>query len=75
MEFLKSYYWERKNQNRPPPVKKRPKSSAVSRKKPVYLMSMEERALREKKYNYKKRNFKTNLKKSDPVSRINQLKR
>jgi hypothetical protein len=61
-----------KNRTRPE-ARKRPKTAG--KRKPVYLMSMEERAIREKRFNYKKRNFKTNIKKSDPVARINQLKK
>lgn len=74
MEFLQRKYWELKNQTRPEARKRRPKT-AERRKKPAFMMSMEEKALREKKFDYRRRKFKTNIKKSDPVARINQLKK
>ena len=73
VEFVKQHYWHMKNSTRPEARKKRPKSGYKA--KPVYRMSLEERAVREKKFNYKRRNFKTTVKKSDPVARINALKR
>ena len=63
-------------------VQRRPKTAIYQQpdqnyplKKPTYNLSVREKNMIDKKYDFKQKSFKTIVKKNDPVARMNQLKK
>ena len=70
---------EKKSSNtygrRPQTAVYKPQPKVDYERKPTFLMSVTEKNLVDKKYDYKNKSFKTVIKKSDPVARMNELKK